>query len=71
MPRACLAGNVTIGLRAWIGLAAAVIEGIEVGADATVGAGAVVVRDVSAATTVIGVPAVPRKGSQTSTDMAP
>nr|WP_233578831.1 hypothetical protein [Micromonospora sp. BL4] len=40
-----------------IGTTAAVLEGLTVGQDAPVGAGACVTRDVAGATTVKGVPA--------------
>jgi sugar O-acyltransferase (sialic acid O-acetyltransferase NeuD family) len=56
-PQACVSGAVTIGRRALIGANATVLQGLDVGDDAIVGAGAVVTRPVSAATTVKGVPA--------------
>jgi UDP-N-acetylbacillosamine N-acetyltransferase len=56
-PRATLAGTVRIGARAWIGLAACVLEGRSIGADSIVGAGAVVHRDLPERITAIGVPA--------------
>lgn len=60
-PRATLGGNVTIETRAWIGLGACVREGIRIGADAVVGAGAVAVKSVPSGMTVVGVPAKPFK----------
>ncbi len=56
-PGAHLAGRVRVGDRALIGLGANVIQCRRVGDGAVVGAGAVVVRDVPAYTTVVGVPA--------------
>ena len=50
---------VTIGRNCWIGAAALILPGVTVGDDATVGAGAVVTRDVPAGTTVAGSPARP------------
>lgn len=62
-PGANLAGDVRVGSRSWIGIAAAVRQGITIGSDATVGAGAVVVGDVPGDTTVVGVPARQRINS--------
>jgi sugar O-acyltransferase (sialic acid O-acetyltransferase NeuD family) len=56
-PGANLAGNVTIGPRTWIGIGACVRQGIRVAHDVMVGAGSVVVADVEAGATVLGVPA--------------
>ena len=58
-PAAAIAGAVQIDLGATVGSNATVIQGLRIGADAFVGAGAVVVRDVAASTTVVGVPAKP------------
>jgi sugar O-acyltransferase (sialic acid O-acetyltransferase NeuD family) len=60
-PGAHLAGSVRVGDRSWIGIAATIRQGITIGCDATVGAGAVVVADVPDGSTVMGVPAKPRK----------
>jgi len=49
---------VTIADDAWIGAGASVLKGVSIGACAVVGAGAVVTRDVPAATIVAGNPAV-------------
>ena len=62
-PGAHLAGSVRVGDRSWIGIAATIRQGITIGRDATVGAGAVVVADVPDGSTVMGVPAKPRKNS--------
>jgi len=51
------AGNVTIREGSTIGLGALILPGVEIGAYAYVGAGAVVTEDVPANTTVAGVPA--------------
>jgi sugar O-acyltransferase (sialic acid O-acetyltransferase NeuD family) len=52
-----LAGRVQIGKRTLIGIGTVVLPGVSVGDDAVVGAGAVVVKDVPAGVTVVGVPA--------------
>ena len=57
-----IAGGVTIGDELYIAMAAVVRDDRTVGARATVGAGAVVVGDVPADTTVVGLPLAP--GSQ-------
>jgi sugar O-acyltransferase (sialic acid O-acetyltransferase NeuD family) len=56
-PGVRLGGEVTIGTGALVGIGAVVLPGKTIGAWATVGAGAVVVDDVPAGTTVVGVPA--------------
>lgn len=56
-PGVHLAGRVHIGAGAFIGLGANVIQCLSIGENATVGAGAVVLRDVPAGATVVGVPA--------------
>lgn len=56
-PGAHLAGNVTIGEGCYIGMGANVIQGRSIGAWSTVGAGSVVVRDLPANITAVGVPA--------------
>jgi acetyltransferase-like isoleucine patch superfamily enzyme len=48
---------ISIGRNVWIGTSALIMQGVTVGADAIVGAGAVVTRDVPARTLVAGVPA--------------
>jgi acetyltransferase-like isoleucine patch superfamily enzyme len=52
-------GEVVIGERAMIGAGAVVLPGVEIGADAQVGANSVVTRDVPPGTSVAGVPAEP------------
>ena len=56
-PGVRVTGGATIGDRAFIGTAASILPGVSIGADAVIGAGAVVNRDVPAASTVRGVPA--------------
>ena len=56
-PGAHLAGCVSIGTRTWFGIGAVAKQGVRIGADVTVGAGAVVVADVRDGVTVVGVPA--------------
>ncbi len=56
-PGALLAGRVRVGAGAFIGLGAKILPCLQIGQDATVGAGAVVLQDVPANTTVVGVPA--------------
>lgn len=58
-PGATLCGIVHLGINAWVCASATILPRIKIGADAIVGAGAVVIRDVPEATTVIGVPARP------------
>lgn len=58
-PGVRLGGHVEIGEGALIGIGAVVIPGRTIGAWATVGAGAVVINDVPANATVVGVPARP------------
>lgn len=59
-------GVPAIGDRVSVGSGAVVIGGITVGSDSHIGANAVVTRDVSANTTVVGVPAktVPREADR-------
>lgn len=56
-PGALLAGRVRVDRGAMIGLGAKVLPCLSIGAGAIVGAGAVVIRDVPAQCTVVGVPA--------------
>jgi len=58
-PGATLCGAVHCGTNSWICVGAKVLPRIKIGADAIVGAGAVVTKDVPPGTTVIGVPAKP------------
>lgn len=56
-PAAVLAGRVSVGSGALIGLNATILPCLHIGEEATVGAGAVVINDVPAHATVVGVPA--------------
>ena len=58
-PGVHLGGNVSIGSLSWIGIAATVVHGCTIGENVVAGAGAVVIDNVSDATTVVGVPAKP------------
>jgi acetyltransferase EpsM len=59
-PGAVVGGATTIGDGAFVGLGARIRDHLAIGAGAVVGMGAVVVSDVAADTTVLGVPARPR-----------
>jgi acetyltransferase-like isoleucine patch superfamily enzyme len=52
-----LAGNVTIGVGAFLGVGCAAIPGVSVGAWTVVGAGAVLVNDLPAKVLAVGTPA--------------
>ena len=56
-PGACMTGETVLGARSLLGAHAAVLPGIQVGADATVGAGSVVTTHVPERLTVVGAPA--------------
>ena len=56
-PSVNVSGRVAVGEGCDLGTGATIIQGIEIGPWAVVGAGAVVVRDVPADSTVVGVPA--------------
>lgn len=56
-PGCHLAGNVTIGTRAFLGTGVMVIPGIAIGDDAVVGAGAIVVESIAPGVTAVGNPA--------------
>lgn len=57
-PNSTLGGGVTIGKGVLVGAGAVILPGIQVGDEAIIAAGAVVVRDVNAHTTVKGIPAL-------------
>ncbi|MFZ5992729.1 MAG: acetyltransferase [Deinococcota bacterium] len=56
-PSVNISGNVTIGRGAELGTGGAVIQGVTIGEETIVGAGAVVVRDLPSRVTAVGVPA--------------
>jgi sugar O-acyltransferase (sialic acid O-acetyltransferase NeuD family) len=58
-PGVRLAGNVTLGEGAFLGIGSCAIPGVTIGAWTTVGAGASVVHDLPADVTAVGVPARP------------
>lgn len=58
-PAGVVSGAVRIGTRARMGTNASVLQGLRLGADAVIGAGSVVTRDVAEGSTVLGVPARP------------
>lgn len=60
-PGATLCGLVHVGVNGWVCAGATVLPRKKIGADAIVGAGAVVNRDVPDGVTVVGVPAKPLK----------
>ena len=60
-PGAHLSGGVLLGEGCDVGTGSSTVQGISIGAWSTVGAGAVVLADVPADTTVVGVPARPIK----------
>ena len=57
---------VRIGRNVWIGAGAILLPGVTIGDDALIGAGSIVTRDVAAGVTVIGNPARPLRGSDTT-----
>ena len=60
-PASTSPGNVAIGVGCDLGTGATLIQGVTIGHWTTVGAGAVVVRDLPANVTAVGVPAQPIK----------
>jgi acetyltransferase-like isoleucine patch superfamily enzyme len=57
---------------AFVGIGSTIIQCLTIGRGSIVGAGAVVLRDVQAFTTVVGVPARPiRESKETLTPVAP
>ncbi len=56
-PGARLAGTVRVGKRSWIGIGSVVTNNVYIISECMVGAGAVVVRDITEAGTYVGVPA--------------
>lgn len=62
MPGATLAGLVEIGDGVSVGSHATILPRLQIAADATIGAGAVVMRAVPRGAVMVGVPARPRSG---------
>lgn len=60
-PGARLAGCVHAGRGVFVGLNASILQGIELGENSVIGAGAVVIGSVSSGETVVGVPAQPMR----------
>lgn len=60
-PGVRLAGNVTVGRAAWVGIGACVIERISIGKASFIGAGAVVVKDIPDGVVAYGNPARVKK----------
>ena len=60
-PLVAISGNVEVKDFCLIGTGAKILQGLSIGNHSIVGAGAVVVKDVEAGTTVVGVPAKPKK----------
>ena len=58
-PLVAVSGDVELGSGATMGTHSSILQGLHVGTNSIVGAGAVVVKDVPANTTVVGVPAKP------------
>lgn len=58
-PGAHLSGNVDVGDGVWFGIGAVARQGVRIEDDVTVGAGAVVIDDLPAGCTAVGVPARP------------
>jgi len=56
-PGVHLAGKVSVGRGAWVGIGATVVDGVKIGAGAMVGAGAVVLEDIPDGMLAFGVPA--------------
>jgi sugar O-acyltransferase (sialic acid O-acetyltransferase NeuD family) len=58
-PGVTLAGGVSVGAEALVGMGAVVLPGVRIGARVTVGAGTVVLEDVADGMTIVGVPGRP------------
>jgi sugar O-acyltransferase (sialic acid O-acetyltransferase NeuD family) len=58
-PGSTISGNVTLADEVYMGTNSCTIQGVAIGAGSTVGAGAVVTRDVEPGATVVGAPARP------------
>lgn len=58
-PNSAIAGGVVVGKQSWLGIGCSVIQKVKIGNFVTVGAGAIVIKDISDNLTVIGNPAKP------------
>lgn len=58
-PGSNLAGNVRVGKESWMGIGSSVRQGIQIGCNVIVGAGATVVKNISNDTVAVGTPARP------------
>ena len=56
-PKASMAGHTRIGPKSFLGIGSTIIDGITVGKESVIGAGAVVIQDVPDGAVVVGVPA--------------
>jgi UDP-N-acetylbacillosamine N-acetyltransferase len=56
-PGVRLAGGVTVGRAAWVGIGASIIDHVRIGAESVIGAGAVVLKDIPDGVLAYGVPA--------------
>lgn len=56
-PRTAMAGHVKIGRKTFLGIGCTIIDGIEIGQEVIVGAGAVVIQDIPKSSTAVGIPA--------------
>jgi acetyltransferase-like isoleucine patch superfamily enzyme len=70
-PHALSQGRVTVQEGANLGVGVSVAPGVVIGAWSTVGAGAVVIRDVEPGSTVVGVPARPIRRTGSSAGAVP
>lgn len=61
-PRAAISGAARVGSGTFVGMGSCILQGRTVGMNCIVGAGSVVLRDVPDGMTVVGVPAVCKKG---------
>lgn len=60
-PQCALAGNVTLDACSFLGVGCKVIPGVTIGEHAIVGAGGVVISDIGAGVTAVGIPAKPKR----------
>ena len=60
MPACHISGKVTLGNNVLVGTGASILQNLTIESGARVGAGAVVTKNVSRHTTVVGIPAKPR-----------